>query len=195
MLIVEKRLLDGLSTLQKKVLEHITHLCLADVVLERRDGDVPTFECYLTRVPYDELNYDSEEEYLASAQEIAPDYMLALERDVSLKPETKPILLDQWPEKQFCHPEKHPGECSWQLNYCQLQCSGKEIDEVLWELLECLELLFDGWHLELDDVSEKRYSMNSYRAMWHDEIDEQECLDQLDAEKEGWGDEDTNKSN
>ena len=195
MLIGEKRLLDGLSPLQKKVLEHITHLCLADVVLERRDGEVPTFECYLTRIPHDELDYDSEEECQASAQEIAPDYMLALERDVPLKPETKPILLDQWPEKQFCHPERHPGECSWQLNYCQLQGSGKEIDEMLWELLERLELLFDGWHLELDDDCEKRYSMNSYRAMWHEEVAEQECLEQLEEEKEGWGDEDTGKDN
>ena len=109
MLIAEKIFLDGLSPLQTKVLEHVSHLCLADVVLERSDGDVPTFECYLTRIPHDELDYDSVEGCQTSAMKLAPDYILAPERDVPLKPETKPILLDQGPEKQFCHPEKHRG--------------------------------------------------------------------------------------
>ena len=139
------------------------------------------------------MDYASEEEYLASAQELAPDYMLALERDVALYPDTKTVLLDKWPEKQFCHPEKHPGECSWELNYCQLQCSGRNIDEMLAELLERLELLFDGWHLEMDDECEKRYSMKSYRAMWKEEVEEQECLEELAEEKEGWDEASTDK--
>ena len=195
MLIAEKTLLDELSTLQKKVLEHVTHFCLADVVLERGEERFSKFQCYLSRIPKDELDFDSEEEYLESALKLAPDYQLALERDVPLKVETKTILLDQWLEKQFCHPEKHPGECSWELNYCQLQCSGRDIDEMLAELLERLELLFDGWHLELDDVCENRYSMKSYRAMWKDEVEEQECLGELAAEKEGWDEDSRDRRN
>ena len=195
MLIAKKTLLDELSSLQRKVLEHVTHLCLADVVLEQEEKRNSIFNCYLTRIPKVELDYASEEEYLASALELAPEYMLALERDVPLKPETKTILLDKWPEKQFCHPEKHPGECSRELNYCQLQCSGRDMDEMLAELLERLELLFDGWHLELDDDCENRYSMKSYRAMWNEEVREQECLEELAAEKEGWDEDSKDRRN
>ena len=195
MLIADRTLLNELSALQKKVLKHVTHFCLADVVLEQGEERFAKFNCYLTRIPKDELNCASEEEYLASAQKLAPDYMLALERDVPLKPETRTVFLDKWPEKQFCHPEEHSGECSRELNYCQLQCSGRNIDEMLAELLERLELLFDGWHLEMDDVCENRYSIKSYRAMWKEEVEARECLEELAAEKEGWDEDSGAKHN
>ena len=80
MFIADRRLLNELSALQKKALKHVTHFCLADVVLEQGEERFAKFNCYLTRIPKDELNCASEEEYLASAQKLAPDYMLALER-------------------------------------------------------------------------------------------------------------------
>lgn len=195
MLIAEKIFMDALTPLQRNVVNLVHSLCCADVVISGKPKDA---EVYLVRIPRTELDrkdFDSEEEYLEEALVLAPDYQLALERDVPLKVETKAILLDQWPEKQFCHPEKHPGECSWELNYCQLLGAGSDLDEMLAELLERLELLFDGWHLEMDAVCEKRYSMKSYRAVWKEEVEEQECLGELAAEKEGWDEDSMDRRN
>jgi len=181
MLIAEKNLREVLTPLQKNVLALLHNLCCADVVIT---GEPTQIEIYLVRIPREELDrsdFDSEEEYIEEALELAPDYQLAMERDVPLKIESKTILLDQWPEKQFCHPETSPGECSIGLNYCPLQCEGT-LEDTLAELLGLIEMLFDGWHLALDEECHSRYSYQTHRAIWSSELEEQECREQLENE-------------
>ena len=180
MILADRTVLDKLSPLQAKVLAHIGRFCLADVVLAK---DGRRFTCRLARIPREKLNHASEAEYKASALALAPDHLLALERDIPLAPVARPIVLDKWPEKQFCHPERFPGESSRSVNCCPLDVSGEKLDEALTALLDLLELLFDGWHLALEDECDGQYSMKSYRAMWQDEVDVQQCLEELEAER------------
>ncbi len=183
--------MEDLTPLQGKVLAHMSRLCIADVVLAHAslnavapEGDGKLLTCFLARIPRTRLDRASEERFNASALELAPECRLALEHDVTLRLETRPVVLDAWPEKRFLHPETLDGESAWDLNCCRLEIIGKDIDALLTELLGRLELLFDGWHLAPEAECEKRHSMESRKAMWEQELYVQQCLAELEAERE-----------
>lgn len=186
MIFADESLMKELSPLQKGVLEHLGRFTLAEIALRRKEWRSHRFfECCLVRIPWKKLKIDSVEERNAFDWDIVSEYRLSLVRDIPLRQEKKPVPVDNWPEKQFCHPENYPGRSDWEYNFSYLMGIGRNLDDMLANFLEQCDMLFDGWHLEMcPDNCEDRFDTGTCRAKWQEEIDEEECLRELEEERD-----------